>query len=88
MPGGTSDSCNSGNIVGSSVDVVNNQCYTSRLNVAYNSALYGTTVICVHNNGDSETEIGRSTIPQVTTSTYLHNSYIHHYTGSLDVKGL
>ena len=76
LPGGTSDSCNSGNIVGSSY-MVDNQCYTSRLNVTYNPALSGETIVCVHNNGASETEIGRSTIPQVTTGMYLHISYIH-----------
>ena len=64
-PEGTSGQCNSGNIVASSVGV-DDQCFTSRLNVTYNPALLGATVMCVH---DSVTTIGESTI-SVRTGIY------------------
>ena len=62
--GGTRLACNDGNIVASSVGV-DNQCFTSRLNVTYNPALLGATVMCT--NG-STSEIGESTI-SVRTGT-------------------
>ena len=48
--------------MGMSVRVENNQ-FTSLLNVTYNPALSGTTIMCVHNNGTLDAVIGGSTIP-------------------------
>ena len=70
MPGGTRVSCNDGNIMGMSVSVENNQ-YTSLLNVTYNSALSGRTIMCVHNDGVMDTVIGGSTIPGALSGTIL-----------------
>lgn len=66
-PGGTRVSCNNGNIMAMSVRVENNQ-YTSLLNVTYNPALNGTTVMCVHNN---DMVIGESIIPGAISGTYI-----------------
>lgn len=81
MAGGTSGSCNGGNIVGRSVGVAENgQSYTSLLNVTYNSALSGETIMCVHTTSTSNMVIGRSTIPEVLTgTTIIIVTYINNY---------
>lgn len=70
-PGGVNVSCNNGNIRGLSVDMEDNQCCTSQLNVTYGPALLGDTIMCVHNTGTSDMDIGESTIGVRTGNTLL-----------------
>ena len=62
-PGGTDGQCNNGNITALSLRVEDNQCFTSQLRVIYSRALFGTTIICIHDSTDSGVvTIGNSTI--------------------------
>ena len=58
---GTMDTCNNGAIVGQSI-MADGNCYTSQLNVTVNAGMNGQTVVCVYNNGVTESTVGTSTI--------------------------
>ena len=66
---GTSDSCNGGEIVGHSIGVVGNVCFTSQLNVTVGSNMDGETVSCTHNVDANTTVVGMHTIA-ITTGYY------------------
>lgn len=68
---GARDSCNSGGIVGKSVNVVD-QCYTSQLNVTIDSSLNGATVSCIHVSNGERRKIGNNTIT-ITAGETLYN---------------
>ena len=61
-PIGTISTCNNGAIVGRSLRVENNS-YTSQLNVTVSRDLIGKSVTCVHDNGTYVYAIGSSIIP-------------------------
>ena len=54
---GTSGACNNGDIVGQSLRVEDN-CYTSQLNVTISSNMIGKTVECSHDNGTTTESVG------------------------------
>ena len=60
-PGGASDECNNGRIVGRSLDVEGN-CYTSQLTVAVSASFNNKTVSCIHNTGTGMITIDVSTL--------------------------
>ena len=51
--------CNNGDIVGRSLEVVNN-CYTSQLNVTIREQFNNKTVRCVQNSNQGSKEVGQS----------------------------
>lgn len=53
--------CNSGDLVIQKIGV-ENSCYTSQLNVLFNSSLIGRTVTCAYDNGSVAIEIGSLSI--------------------------
>lgn len=58
--------CNNGAIVGRSLSVTDNNCYTSQLSITTDVAMDGETVQCVHNNRERDITIGTSTIDIIT----------------------
>ena len=70
---GTSRICNSGNIVGRSLNETNG-CYTSLLEVNAKTEMNGQTVSCIHDNGRSSSVIG-SIVISVTTGKL--NNYVN-----------
>jgi hypothetical protein len=65
-PAGTTGACNSGAIVGQSIGVQDTDCYTSQLDVSVTTDVIGSTIVCSHNDGSGETEVGRSTLTATT----------------------
>ena len=65
---GTAVTCNGGSIVGRSVRVENN-CYTSQLEIFVSSNIIGTTVFCSYDNGlpMGEMDVGNKTITLTTS---------------------
>jgi hypothetical protein len=63
---GTSDVCNNGAIVGRSLSVVDNNCYSSQLSITTDTTMDGETVQCVYNNRSSDIIIGTRTIDIIT----------------------
>ena len=53
--------CNNGDVVGQSVDVLND-CYTSQLSIEVNSGVNGSTVECIRDDGVTATVIATSTL--------------------------
>lgn len=76
QPGGTTVQCNNGNIMGQSLRVENNL-YTSRLHVVFNTSLLGRSIQCVHFNLLSEEIIGSATIATIrgTPDTICYHCY-------------
>ena len=58
---GTLRTCNNGAIVGQSLRVENNSCYTSQLNITVSPEMIGETIECAHDHGTTNT-IGSLTI--------------------------
>lgn len=65
-PGATSGKCNNGAIVGYNIGVENN-CYTSKLDVLVSPGLNGSTVKCIVDDVATSTVINTSTLV-ITTS--------------------
>ena len=63
---GTRDECNNGAIVGRSLSVIDDNCYTSQLSVITTVSMDGETVQCVHNNRSRDTLIGTRIIDIIT----------------------
>ena len=77
-PGGASGECNSGAIIGRSVEVAGNR-YTSQLSVsASDKVSSNTTVRCVYNGNTAEV-IGTSTLMIVSGTLYVYYSSHHSY---------
>lgn len=55
---GTTDVCNNGRIVGHSLSVIDNNCYTSQLSITTDVTMDGESVQCVHNNRERDITIG------------------------------
>ena len=65
-PGATSGKCNNGAVVGYNIGVENN-CYTSKLDILISSGLNGSTVECIVDDVTTNTVINMSTLV-ITTS--------------------
>ena len=61
LSGGTSGECNDGAFVGQSLRVEDNY-YTSRLNVTITPDMTGRSITCIHDNGTTTDIISRQTI--------------------------
>ena len=57
-PYGVNGTCNNGEIIGYSLRVTADNCFTSLLNVTVSPGLIGQTIQCAHNNGQSLNPIG------------------------------
>ena len=68
VPGAARGVCNFGAVVGYNIGVENN-CYTSKLDVSVSSGLNGRTVECILDDRVTETLINTSTL-FITTSTF------------------
>ena len=66
VPGAARAVCNFGAVVGYNIGVENN-CYTSKLDISVSSGLNGRTVECIADDGVRETLINTSTL-LITTS--------------------
>ena len=75
--GGTVGTCNSGAIVGRSIGVENN-CYTSQLNIFVTPNVIGTVVFCAYDNGLNEIDVGNSTV--TLTTGILRIKLLQNYT--------
>lgn len=59
---GIIQSCNDGVISLRNLETENMNCYSSQLNITYNTAIIGNTIVCAYDNGVNEEVIGRITI--------------------------
>ena len=74
VPGATRGVCNNGAVVGYNIGVENN-CYTSKLDILVSPGLNGRTVECIIDNVTTNTVIDTSTL-FITTSK---NAWLQHY---------
>ena len=74
--GGTVGTCNSGAIVGRSIRVENN-CYTSQLNIFVSPNVIGRDVFCAYDNGLNEVDVGNSTVTLTTGTKNNCNMKVH-----------
>ena len=58
--------CNDGNILARPFSVVQNNCFTSQLNITVTMRMDGETVVCVHDDGGNMTTVGTWTV-SITT---------------------
>lgn len=70
-----SGTCNNGMIVGYGIKV-EDDCFTSQLNVTVTSDLDGKDIICVHDNGSSELVIGNVTIDVISDTLLNFNNML------------
>lgn len=68
----TKADCNNGNISVASVRV-ENDCYTSQLNVTISSRIDNNTIVCSHENNGNITNVGTKTLT-LTTGKWIHNT--------------
>ena len=73
-PYGVNGTCNNGKIVGYSLRVIADNCFTSQLNVTVSLGLIGQTIQCAHNNGQNLNPIGLHRI-DIRTGIYLCIDY-------------
>lgn len=76
IPRATSAVCNNGAVVGYNIGVENN-CYTSNLDVLVSSGLNGRTVECIMDDGVTNTLIDTATL-SITTSKSIEMVIIHY----------
>ena len=69
---GVNGTCNNGIIVGRSLRVTADNCFTSQLNISVSSGLIGSTVQCTHNNGQMLNTIG---LHRIDITTGIHVLY-------------
>ena len=69
-PQGVNGTCNNGTIVGYSLRVITDNCFTSQLNVTVSPGLIGSTVQCTHNDGQMLNDIGLHRI-DITIGKFL-----------------
>ena len=72
-PGAARAVCNSGAVVGYNIGVENN-CYTSNLDVLVSSGLNGRTVECIMDDGVTNTLIDTATLSITTSKTVIYNT--------------
>ena len=69
-PGAARRVCNNGAVVGYSIGVENN-CYTSQLDILVSPELNGRTVECSIDDGVTISPIGTATLSITTSKTYI-----------------
>ena len=76
IPGAARGVCNSGAVVGYNIGVENN-CYTSNLDILVSPGLDGRTVECIMDDGVTNTLIDTATL-SITTSKSIEMVTIHY----------
>ena len=77
MESGTFGNCNDGAIRTRSIGVVNNDCYSSQLNITVTSDMHGKTIRCSHSS-DRIVTVGEVTL-SVVTGTVVGDVYMTKY---------
>ena len=72
--GGTTRTCNNGDIIGRSVRMMDNY-YTSQLAISYTIGLDGSTIECMRTGGTAATMTIGSSVLFTTTGSFFNNSY-------------